>query len=59
MGSAFLFDQIYLVSLGNYDPHAKNLRFFWFFYLPSSIGLHFKTAGPFLGNIFDFNMLAN
>ena len=47
MGPGFLVDQIYLVRLENYDPHAKNLRFFLFFYLPSSIGLHFKTAGPF------------
>ena len=47
MGPGFLVDQIYLVSSGNYDPHAKNLMFFWFFYLLSSIGLHFKTAGPF------------
>ena len=54
MGLGFLVDQIYLVSLGNYDPHAKNLRFFCFFYLPSSIGLHFLTAGP-LKNISYFN----
>ena len=47
MSLGFLVDQIYLVSLGKYDPHAKNLRFFWFFYLSKSIGLHFKTAGPF------------
>ena len=46
MGLGFLVDRIYLVSSGNYDPHAKSLRFFWFFYLPSSIGLHFKTADP-------------
>ena len=47
MGLGFLVDQMYLVCSGNYDLHAKNLRFFWFFYLPNSIGLHFKTAGPF------------
>ena len=46
-----LVDQIYLVSSGNYDPHAKNLRFsVFFFYLPSSIGLHFRTAGPLYNN---------
>ena len=39
MGLGFLVDQIYLVSLGSYDSLAKNLRFFWIFYLPSSIGL--------------------
>ena len=44
MGLGFLVDQIYLVSLGNYEPHAKkNLRFF----KPGSSGPHFKTAGPF------------
>ena len=47
MDLGFLVDQIYLVSSGNYDPHPKNLRFSGFFYLPSSIGLHFKTTGPF------------
>ena len=47
MGLGFLVGQIYLVSLGNYDPHVKNLRFSGFFYLLSSIELHFKTAGPF------------
>ena len=52
MGLGFLVDQIYLVGSGNYDPHAKHLRFFWVFYLPSSIGLHFKTAGPFGKTIF-------
>ena len=31
MGSGFLVDQIYLVSSGNYDPHAKNLRVFLVF----------------------------
>ena len=43
MGLGFLVDQIYLVSWGNYDSHAKNLRFFWFFYFTQ---LHFKIAGP-------------
>ena len=38
MSLGFLVDQIYLVSSGNYDPHAKDLRFLGFFYLPSSIG---------------------
>ena len=46
MGLGFLVYQIHLVSSGNYDPHAKNLRFSVFFYLLSSIGLRFKTAGP-------------
>ena len=46
-GLGFLVEQIYLVSLGNYDPHAEIWCFSGFFYLPSSIGLHFKTAGPF------------
>ena len=31
-GLGFLVDQIYFVSLGNYDPHAKNVRFSIFFY---------------------------
>ena len=31
MALGFLVDQIYLVSSGEYDPHAKNLMFFWFF----------------------------
>ena len=31
MGLGFSVDQISLVSLGNYDPHAKNLRFSGFF----------------------------
>ena len=46
MGLGFLVDQIYLVSLKNPDPHPKILRSSVSFYLPSSIGLHFKTAGP-------------
>ena len=32
MGLGFLVDQIYLVNSGNCDPHAKNLRFFCFFF---------------------------
>ena len=32
MGFEFLVDQIYVVSSGIFDPHAKNLRFFRFFY---------------------------
>ena len=38
----------WLVSSGNYDPHAKKIwGFSGFCYLPNSIRLHFKTAGPF------------
>ena len=31
MGLGFLVDQIYLVILGNYDPHARKSEVFWFF----------------------------
>ena len=47
------------MSLGNYDPHAKNLRFSGFFYLLSSIELHFKTAGPFNLLIGHFNIFCH
>ena len=42
MGLGFLVDQIYLVSLGNYDPHAKSPRFFWFFIYQALYSLHQK-----------------
>ena len=45
MGLGFLVDQIYLVSLGNYDPHAKieGLLNFLFIDLYSTV---LKTEGP-------------
>ena len=38
MGLGFLFDQIYLVSSGNYDPHAKIRGFSGFFFYRALLG---------------------